>query len=88
SKFGRTIKYPHDKRSLRLFGESSLEQLFCFKNYVLTVAAQLKDNLQKDDSNFGSQSTHEDQDFIKKCYNIADKALKWPLIPDDFFKIK
>lgn len=40
----------------------------------------------RDESDFGSQSTVEDQSFLKEVYNIPSKALKFPKINDDYFK--
>jgi hypothetical protein len=52
----------------------------------LEEARNLKSNLQKDDSNFGSQSTIQEQTFVKRPYIIPDKAIKWPTVNNDFFK--
>lgn len=40
----------------------------------------------RDESDFGSQSTVEDQNFLKEVYNILSKALKFPEINNDYFK--
>ncbi|KAG1468509.1 hypothetical protein G6F56_003792 [Rhizopus delemar] len=86
AQYGRTIKYPYNNQSAKTFGEKSLEQLFCYKEMILEEARSLKSNLQKDDSNFGSQSTIQEQTFVKRSYIIPDKAIKWPIVNDDFFK--
>lgn len=46
----------------------------------------LKNTLVKDSSEFGSQSTIEDKHFLKQCYTIPDKAVKWPKVNDDFYE--
>ncbi|ORE11355.1 hypothetical protein BCV72DRAFT_253800 [Rhizopus microsporus var. microsporus] len=56
------------------------------KNTVVKEADMLKNILVKDSSEFGSQSTIEDKYFLKQCYTIPDKAVKWPKVNDDFYE--
>ncbi|KAG1168480.1 hypothetical protein G6F70_009095 [Rhizopus microsporus] len=64
-KWGGTIKYPINERMVDTFVDK-LEQLFVFKDDILKKAENLKGRLLEDDSLFGSQSTTEDQSFLKK----------------------
>ncbi|KAG0758187.1 hypothetical protein G6F16_002065 [Rhizopus arrhizus] len=84
--FGKTIKFPVTDEKLKKFIATNLEQLFFFKNFILQEAELLKGRMLRDESDFGSQSTVEDQSFLKEVYNIPSKALKFPKINDDYFK--
>ncbi|KAG1453416.1 hypothetical protein G6F46_009689 [Rhizopus delemar] len=84
--FGKTIKFPVTDEKLKKFIAANLEQLFFFKNFILQEAELLKGRMLRDESDFGSQSTVEDQSFLKEVYNIPSKALKFPKINDDYFK--
>ncbi|KAL0146238.1 hypothetical protein V8B55DRAFT_1559980 [Mucor lusitanicus] len=86
SQFGRTIKYPYNGQRAKGFSSGGLEQLFCYKNAIVKEANMLKNTLVKDSSEFGSQSTIADKYFLKQCYIIPDKAVKWPKVNDDFYK--
>lgn len=46
----------------------------------------LKNTSVKDSSEFGSQSTVEDKYFLKQCYTIPDKAVKWSKVNDGFYE--
>lgn len=39
----------------------------------------------KDDSDFGTQTTIEEQGFLKQRYVIPDNATKWPKVKGDIF---
>ncbi|KAI8882905.1 hypothetical protein K501DRAFT_294919 [Backusella circina FSU 941] len=86
SQFGRTLKYPYNSQRVKGFSSDGLEQLFCYKNAIVKEADMLKNMLVKDSSEFGSQSTIVDKYFLKECYIISDKAVKWPKVNDDFYK--
>ncbi|KAI8366200.1 hypothetical protein BD560DRAFT_372219 [Blakeslea trispora] len=84
--YGRTIKYPNDaNRAIRSAGPW-LEQLFCYKDEVVEEAQSIKGVLAKDRSEFGSNTTIENNCFLKQTYKIQDTAKKWPEINDDFYK--
>ncbi|CEG84776.1 hypothetical protein RMATCC62417_18533 [Rhizopus microsporus] len=84
-KWGGTIKYPINEKMVDTFVDK-LEQLFMFKDEILKEAKNLKDKLLEDDSSFGSQSTTEDQTFLKKTYYLSRKTKNFPKLIDDLFK--
>ncbi|CEG73464.1 hypothetical protein RMATCC62417_08843 [Rhizopus microsporus] len=85
-KWGGTIKYPINERMVDAFVDK-LEQLFVFKDDILKKAESLKGRLLEDDSPFGSQSTTEDQSFLKKTYYLSRKTKNFPKLNDDLFKV-
>lgn len=85
STFGRTVKIPVDDRRSHIFMTDGLEQLFAYKDFVVGEAEKLNNALLDDRGDFGSQSTVEEQNFLKNPYIISEKANIFPQLPDDIY---
>ncbi|EIE86301.1 hypothetical protein RO3G_11012 [Rhizopus delemar RA 99-880] len=73
------------KAILNKLVEECLKAVFS-ENAIVKEADMLKNTSVKDSSEFGSQSTIEDKYFLKQCYTIPDKAVKWSKVNDGFYE--
>ncbi|CEG83170.1 hypothetical protein RMATCC62417_17139 [Rhizopus microsporus] len=83
NKFRKAVKSPISDENIKKFADENLEQLFLYKSFVLQELATLKQVLLKDESDSGSQSTAEEQSFLKALYTVSEKAIKLPKLNDD-----
>ncbi|RCH79655.1 hypothetical protein CU098_005772 [Rhizopus stolonifer] len=86
NQFGKTLKYPYDLKSAKLFLKQSLQQLFAYKDHVIEEAQLIRGALRKDTSSLGSTTATEDQYFIKQVYHVQDSMKTWPKMNNDIFK--
>ncbi|RCH88375.1 hypothetical protein CU098_009171 [Rhizopus stolonifer] len=82
-KYDHTVVHPPNPTKIKQFQLDDLKQLFFL---VVKEAERTNEVLLQDDYSFGSQSTIEDQQFVKAVYTLAKSPKKFTALPAGFFK--